>query len=101
MDHFVRLNRAIDDLEFPPDLKGRIHVDPIRKRLVFRGFMSKADYDRLSRLRQDSEYLAAVDRLFRISTEEDDPHYGKYRRAVVVLGVVGVALAGLAWWRWF
>jgi hypothetical protein len=48
VDHFVTMNRLPDGLEFPPALKNRIWFDAAKRRLVFRGFMSKAEFDRLN-----------------------------------------------------
>ena len=66
----ARLDKLPDGFEFPAELRERISFSPERKRLVFRGFMSKADYDRLRRLSDDGPYLLALDRVFRDSASQ-------------------------------
>lgn len=65
MDHFVGLDKLPPGLEFPPDLADRIHFDATARRLCFRGFMSKADFDKLSRLSDDWGYRRPLEDLFR------------------------------------
>ena len=45
-----QFGQAPDGLEFPPDLKDRIHFDPDARKLIFHGYMSKTDFDRLCQL---------------------------------------------------
>ena len=71
MDHFVTMDRLPDGLEFPPDLKDRIWFDAVKRRLVFRGFMSKADFDRLCRLSDNWGYRRPMEDLFRLCTPEE------------------------------
>src|SRR5947209_6533290 len=66
MDHSVRLDHLPDGLAFPPDLGDRIRHDAARGTLSFRGFMSKADFDRLSRLHDDWGYRRSLEELFRL-----------------------------------
>ena len=70
MDHHVDLKRLPDGVTFPAELGDRIGYDPDRARLWFRGFMCKAEFDRLSRLSDDWGYRRAMEDLFRISTLE-------------------------------
>jgi hypothetical protein len=65
MDHFVALDRLPAGLAFPSDLKDRIRFDASARRLYFRGFMSKADFDRLCRLSDDWSYRRPLEDLFR------------------------------------
>ncbi|WP_435017430.1 hypothetical protein TA3x_005036 [Tundrisphaera sp. TA3] len=71
MDHFVPIDRALPGLSVPPDMGDRFAYDADRRALRFRGFMSKADFDRLSRLSEDWSYRRALESLFRDCTVED------------------------------
>lgn len=73
MDHFVSMERLPDGLSFPPELDGRIRFDADRRTLSFRGFMSKAEFDRLSRLHDDWGYRRSLEDLFRICTLDPEP----------------------------
>ena len=66
MDRFVALEALPPGLQFPDDLNDRIRFDPVARRLYFRGFMSKADFDRLCRLSDDWSYRRPLEDLFRI-----------------------------------
>ena len=66
LEHFVTLSRLPDGLKFPEEFAGRIRHEPESRRLVFRGFMSKADFDRLSRLSDDWAYRRPLEDLFRL-----------------------------------
>jgi hypothetical protein len=72
MDQFVRLDRLPDGLEFPADLLDRVSHDAARQTLSFRGFMSKADFDRLSRLSEDWGYRRSLEELFRLCSLEPE-----------------------------
>ena len=65
MDHFVKLDRLPDGYEFPADLKDRILFDAAAHKLVFRGYMSKADFDRLCQPTRDWGFRRALEDLFR------------------------------------
>lgn len=71
MDHFVPLDRLPDGLQFPPDLRDRIQYDAAAHRLIFHGFMSKTDYDRLFLLSEDWPYRRRLEELFRLSTPDE------------------------------
>jgi hypothetical protein len=71
VEHFVTVPKFPEGLQFPPELSQRISYDPARGRLVFRGFMSKADFDRISRLSDDWSYRRAVEDLFRLCMPEE------------------------------
>ncbi len=66
MEHFVPLEKLPPGLEFPPEYRDRIRFDPEKQRLVYRGFMSKADFDRLCRLSGDWSYRRPLENLFRL-----------------------------------
>jgi hypothetical protein len=73
MDHFVKLDRLPEGYEFPPDLGERIYFDAEGHKLVFRGYMSKAEFDRLSQLTRDWGFRRSLEDLFRLSVPEVDP----------------------------
>lgn len=100
MEYAVRLEKLPENLTFPEKLADHIRYDPTRRRLVFHGFMCKADYDRLTQLSSDIEFRRAIDELFvRATGEQVDP--GRWSRVVWVtvsigMGVLGVCL--VVWW---
>lgn len=73
MDHFVKLDRIPEGYEFPPDLKDRIHFDAVAHKLVFRGYMSKSDFDRLGQATRDWGFRRALEDLFRECVPEAGP----------------------------
>jgi hypothetical protein len=98
MDHFVDLDRLPEGFLVPPDLAEQVHLDPDLKRLSFRGFMSKADYDRLSLLSEDWSYRRHLEDLFRqCSLVQERP-----RRLAPgwIVGAVVSLLAVVAFWFW-
>lgn len=62
MDHFVTLERLPEELEFPADLRDRIRIDAQSKRLYFRGYMSKTDFDRICLLTKDWSFRGTFSR---------------------------------------
>ena len=90
---WVRLQRLRDGLVFPAEFQERISYDSERKRLVFRGFMSKADFDRLTRLHDDFHYQRAIYQLFVAagSTDSWPPWFW------IIVGVVLCALLSAVW----
>ena len=87
MEHFVSMDKLPDGLQFPPELSGRIHFDSDRHRLVFRGFMSKADFDRLCKLHDDWGYRRPLEDLFRQCTPEEERRPQGFRRVLSALGL--------------
>jgi hypothetical protein len=71
MDHFVKLDRLPEGYEFPADLNDRIFFDAAAHKLVYRGYMSKADFDRLCQPTRDWGFRRAVEDLFRECIPED------------------------------
>jgi hypothetical protein len=65
----------------------RIRYDPIRRRLVFLGFMSKSEFDRLNRVSDDWEYRRKLEDLFRLCIPEE-PRSGVFTRVKSVLGLL-------------
>jgi hypothetical protein len=72
VDHSVLMASLPDGLSFPPEFDGRIRYDDARRALCFRGFMSKAEFDRLSRLHDSWSYRRSLEELFRICTLEPE-----------------------------
>lgn len=66
MLHSVPLNHLPLNVQFPTHLLGKVSFDPLAKQLRFQGFMSKGDFDRLSSLSNDLEYLRALEQLFQL-----------------------------------
>lgn len=71
MDHFVKLDMLPEGYEFPSQVADRIHFDPVAHKLVFRGYMSKTDFDRLSQLTNDWNFRGTLEELFRMCTPEE------------------------------
>jgi hypothetical protein len=71
MDHFVKCDKLPEGVEFPAALKDRIYFDSAARKLVFRGYMSKTDFDRLCQLSSDWNFRRTMEELFRISIPED------------------------------
>lgn len=65
MEHFVNMPSLPPGIKFPPQLADRLRYDGERQRLVWSGFMSKSDFDRISRLSEDWAYRRQVEELFR------------------------------------
>jgi hypothetical protein len=76
MDHFVSLDRLPEGFEFPADFKDRIGFDPQAKRLFFRGYMSKTEFDHLSQLTRDWSFRRKLEELFQLSIYENEPRKG-------------------------
>jgi hypothetical protein len=73
MDHFVKLDRLPEGLEFPLDLKDRFRFDAEGRKLTFHGYMSKADFDRVSQLTKDWGFRRTLEELFRLCVPEEEP----------------------------
>jgi hypothetical protein len=97
MDHFVRLERLPDGVAFPADLADRIHYDADRHRLVFRGFMAKAEFDRLICLHGDWSFRRALEELFRLCVPDEPKRTGPLRWLRGIMAGSSVVLL-LAWW---
>ena len=72
MDHFVILEKLPEGLTFPPDLEDRIHIDPATRKMSFRGYMSKTDFDRISQLTRDWSFRRKLEELFQVCIPEED-----------------------------
>ena len=64
----------------------RIAFDASRHRLVFRGFMSKTEFDRLCLLSDDWGYRRPLEDLFRLCTPDPGQRSGLFRRVLTALG---------------
>jgi hypothetical protein len=62
------LDRLPPGLDFPDDFPEPIRFDPVRRLLVYRGFMTSVSYRFLHGLSPDSEYIVALDDLFQASS---------------------------------
>jgi len=96
-EHSVRLDQLPEDAVFPSDLKDRFFYDAAKKRLVFRGFMTKAEHDRLVELSRDLQYVRALEQLFVAATNGSDG----LRWTIVMMAaivVAGLAVAALCVW---
>jgi hypothetical protein len=76
MDHFVKLDKLPEGFDFPLDLKDRFHFDAEARKLVYHGYMSKADFDRLCGLTTDWNFRRTLDELFRLCVPEEAPRPG-------------------------
>lgn len=70
MEHTVSFPELPPNLKLPPELSDRFGHDTARHCLYYRGFMSKAVFDRLIQLHESWAYRRAVEELFRQSTAE-------------------------------
>jgi hypothetical protein len=82
MDHFVKLDKLPDGYEFPPQLRDRIEFDAEHHKLTFHGYMSKADFDRMSQLTSDWKFRRTLEELFRLCTPDDPPPKGGVGRVL-------------------
>lgn len=86
VEHFVTLSARSAQFSIPPEYAGKLRLDSDTHRLIYTGFMSKADFDRLSRLSDDWGYRRALEDLFRLCMIED-PKPPLLRRLVAALGL--------------
>lgn len=98
---FVRLEqlpnalRSDEPIQFPESLSDRVWYDRDSRRLAFRGFMSKATYDRLHSLSNDHAYQRAIEELFRISVFEEPRPVSRSMQKFISIALVTVALLAL------
>lgn len=71
MDRFVTLDRLPAGFVIPRDLADRMNYDAATRRLQFHGYMSKADFDRLSSLTNDWGFRRKLEELFQSCTYND------------------------------
>ncbi len=73
MEHSVRVIDLPEGIVFPPEMGDRVRYDRASQTLSFRGFMSKAEFDRLSRLHDDWGYRRSLEELFRLCSLDSEP----------------------------
>jgi hypothetical protein len=73
MDHFVQLDRLPDGYEIPRNLSEKLSFDADGHRLVFRGYMSKTEFDRICEPTRDWSFRRSVEQLFLKSVKEVEP----------------------------
>jgi hypothetical protein len=101
--HSVRLERMPENLRFPEQLSDRIWFDGQQRRLVFRGFMSMAAFDRLHELSNECGYQRAIEELFRQCVYDESAAQSRPLRGflpivvLVVLTLLAIALAMQLW----
>jgi hypothetical protein len=71
VEHFVTLTPRDFSPVIPAEYASKLRFDPETRRLIYTGFMSKADFDRLSRLSEDWSYRRSLEDLFRLCMPED------------------------------
>jgi hypothetical protein len=70
MDHFVTLDKLPEGIAFPTDLKDKIWFDAHARKLFFRGYMSKTEFDRLCQITKDWSFRRKLEELFQMSVYE-------------------------------
>jgi hypothetical protein len=85
VDHFVKLDKLPDGFEFPLELKDRIQFDPVAHKLVFHGYMSKTDFDRLCQLTSDWSFRRTLEDLFRLAIPEVESRPEGMRRLLAAV----------------
>ena len=73
MDRFVVIERLPAAFVIPRDMKDRLSYDAATRRLTFRGYMSKAEFDRLSQLTKDWAFRRKLEELFQSCAYNDQP----------------------------
>ena len=73
MDHYVALDRLPEGFEIPEDLRDKLRFDPQARRLSFRGYMSKSEFDRIGGLTRDWGFRRKLEELFQLSVPDDEP----------------------------
>jgi hypothetical protein len=90
VDHFVTLAILPENFQIPTAYTDRFRFDPATHRLVYRGFMSKVDFDRLCGLSDDWGYRRQLEELFRQCTLEDPSRPRGLRRFLSPLASLGM-----------
>jgi hypothetical protein len=85
VEHFVKLDKLPEGLEFPAEMKDRLYFDAKAHKLVFRGYMSKAEFDELSQLTTDWNFRRTLEDLFRLCVPEPATARGGWRRVLAAV----------------
>lgn len=96
----VFLERLPEGLEFPDGLRDHISFDSERRLLVFRGYMSSADYYFLRTCSADPEYIQALNELHEKSAFEVHCRPQIVPAWLWALVAASFLLAGLVWLCW-
>ena len=96
----VPLERLPEGLEFPDGLRDHISYDSERRLLVFRGYMSSADYYFLRACSDDPEYIQALNELHEKSAFEVHCRPRIVPVWLWALVAASFLLAGLVWMCW-
>lgn len=85
MDHFVRLDRLPDGYQIPRSLEEKLFFDAEGHRLVFRGYMSKTEFDRICEPTRDWAFRRSVEELFLKTVKELEAEQGGKNRVLGAL----------------
>jgi hypothetical protein len=96
----VPLERLPDGFKFPDELRDRVSYDSERRLLIFRGFMSSAEYFFLRECSDDPDYLRALNELHEKSAFEIHHRSRIVPTWLWALVTASFALAGLVWLCW-
>jgi hypothetical protein len=86
MDHFVNLEQLPEDFAVPPKFLSRLEFDAAARKLVFHGYMSKAEFDQLSSISKDWRFRRTLEDLFRQCTPDTKPAPGGLGRVLSSFG---------------
>jgi hypothetical protein len=96
----VTLKQLPDGVDFPSGMRDRVTYDPERKLLIFRGYMSSADYCFLRSYSDDPEYVRALNDLHEKSAFEIHCRTRIVPLWLWALVSASFALAALVWLGW-
>ncbi len=85
MDHFVKLDRLPEGYEIPRSVGEKLRFDAEAHRLVFRGYMSKTEFDRICEPTRDWGFRRSVEELFMKSIADAQPAGAGKNRVVGAL----------------
>lgn len=94
----VPLSQLPTGVQFPTHLLDKVSYDPLAKQLRFKGFMSKGDFDLLSKLSNDLEYLRTLEHLFQICEYAPETPTSSVPWRIVGLAGAVLLVLGIAWW---
>jgi hypothetical protein len=86
MDHIVKLDQLPDDFVVPPKFQSRLEFDAEAHKLVFHGYMSKAEFDQLSSISNDWRFRRTLEDLFRQCTPDTKATPGGFGRVLANFG---------------
>ena len=80
VDHFVKYDRLPEGYQIPSDLREKFRFDAENHRLIFSGYMSKTEFDRICEPTRDWAFRRSVEELFRMSVDDAQPNPAAPRR---------------------